>query len=139
MTKIVCDICGKEIPTIKFIDFNKEIKNINFCISSLGKMWDICDECQTDFNRWVTIRRKKDKKECPHEAENDNKTMTYGDIYWEFCRKFTNAEVEDYRPASEMYMPQLAKDIPNAIIMWLKDGSKIIYISEREKDDHNKV
>jgi len=56
--------------------------------------------------------------------------MTYGDIYNEFCKKFSNAEVEDYRPAVEMYIPQLVRGIPNAIIVWLKDGSKIIYIAK---------
>lgn len=58
--------------------------------------------------------------------------MTYEDIYDEFCKKFLNAEVEDYRPAVEIHIPQLARGIPNAIIVWLKDGSKIIYIAESE-------
>ena len=57
---------------------------------------------------------------------------TYGGIYKEFCAKFHNAEVEDYRPAAELYIPQLTVGIPNAIIVWLKDGSKVIYIAESE-------
>ena len=57
--------------------------------------------------------------------------MTYGDIYNDFCKKFPNAEVDDYRPAVEIHIPQLSRDIPNAIIVWLKDGSKVIYISEK--------
>lgn len=57
---------------------------------------------------------------------------TYGDIYNEFCEKFPNAEVEDYRPAVEMHVPQLRNGIPCAIIVWLKDGSKIIYISKED-------
>lgn len=59
--------------------------------------------------------------------------MTYGDIYEEFCKKFPNAKTEDYRPADEIHIPQLARGIPNAIIVWLKDGSKIIYIAESEE------
>lgn len=55
--------------------------------------------------------------------------MTYNDIYNEFCKKFPNAEIEDYRPAAQMYLPQLQQGISNAIIVWLKDGSKVIYIS----------
>ncbi len=55
---------------------------------------------------------------------------TYGDIYNEFRNKFPLAEVMDYRPAVKMHIPQLSKDIPNAIIVWLKDGSEIIYIAE---------
>lgn len=57
---------------------------------------------------------------------------TYGDIYNEFCDKFPFAGVEDYRPAVEMFVPQLLKGIPNAIIVWLKDGTKVIYIAESE-------
>lgn len=58
---------------------------------------------------------------------------TYGDIYNEFCEKFPNAEVEDYRPADPMFVPQLMRGIQNAIVVWLKDRSRIIYISESEE------
>lgn len=58
---------------------------------------------------------------------------TYNDIYDEFCKKFPNAEVLDYRPAVEMYIPQLKESIPNAIVIWLNDGSTIIYIAESEE------
>ena len=58
--------------------------------------------------------------------------MTYREIYEEFCEKFPNAEVEDYRPANTMFIPQLLRDIPNGIIVWLKDKSKVIYIVESE-------
>ena len=61
--------------------------------------------------------------------------MTYGDIYNEFCKKFPNVEVEDYRPAVELYIPQLSRGIPNAIIVWLKDESIVIYIAERKEED----
>ncbi len=57
--------------------------------------------------------------------------MTYSDIYEEFCKKFPNAKVRDYRPAAKMYIPQLSRYIPNAIIVWLKDGSKVIYIARK--------
>ena len=56
--------------------------------------------------------------------------MTYEEIYEEFCNKFPNAEIEDYRPAVPMYIPQLMRDIPNAIIVWLEDGSEVIYIAD---------
>ena len=54
--------------------------------------------------------------------------MTYGDIYEQFCDKFPNAEVSDWRPADPMFIPQLLSPIPNAILVWLKDGSKMVYI-----------
>lgn len=58
--------------------------------------------------------------------------MTYGEIYEEFCKKFPNAKVEDYRPADPIFIPQLLGGIPNAIIVWLTDGSKVVYIAESE-------
>lgn len=58
---------------------------------------------------------------------------TYDDIYDEFCEKFPLAEVQDYRPAVKLHIPQLSEGIPNAIIVWLKDGSQIIYIAESDE------
>lgn len=58
MTKTVCDICGKEIPAKKFED---NIERLNFCISSYGKIWDICTECRAGLNKWITIRRAESK------------------------------------------------------------------------------
>ena len=58
MTKTVCDICGKEMPNAKFAD---TIENLNFCISSNGKKWDICTECRVSLNSWMTIRRAKNE------------------------------------------------------------------------------
>jgi hypothetical protein len=58
---------------------------------------------------------------------------TYGDIYNEFCEKFPNARVLDYRPAVDMYIPELkTRGIPYAIIVWLEDGSEVIYKSKEE-------
>ena len=72
---------------------------------------------------------------CPFYKEERVHEMTYGDIYDEFCKKFQNAEVSDYRPAYPQYLPKLVKPIPYAIVVWLKDGSKVIYIAEEVKDD----
>ena len=59
--------------------------------------------------------------------------MTYEEIYEEFCNKFPNAEIKDYRPADPMFVPQLMRGIPNAMIGWFKDGSKVVYIAEVEE------
>lgn len=50
--------------------------------------------------------------------------MTYGEIYEEF-RKKCDCDVMDYRPCCEMYD---VPNIPNAIVVWLKDKGTIIYI-----------
>ena len=59
MTKTVCDICGKEMPTIKA----DTIENHEFCISSYGEIWNICTECRESLNRWITIRSRKRTKD----------------------------------------------------------------------------
>lgn len=61
MTKTICDICGKVIPTQPMP--KEHINYLNFCISSYGKMWDICPECREDFNRWMVIRKSEAIKE----------------------------------------------------------------------------
>ena len=60
MIKTVCDICGKEMPTKKYVD---RIDNYNFCISSYGKIWDICTECRDSLEKWMTIRKAESEEE----------------------------------------------------------------------------
>ena len=60
--------------------------------------------------------------------------MTYEDIYNEFCKKFPKAKVEDYRPAFPFYVSELSQPIPYAIVLWLKDRSKIIYKTKGEEE-----
>lgn len=48
----MCDICGKEIPPIKILKPDEDPKK--FSISTCGRRWDLCDECQTDLNIWLT-------------------------------------------------------------------------------------
>ena len=81
-----------------------------------------------DVEAWMPL-----PKHYKPQQENGGRIMTYGDIYNEFCKKFPNVEVEDYRPAAEIHILQLSRAIPNAIIVWLKDGSKVIYIAESEE------
>ena len=59
MTKTVCDICGKEISTGKNVD---TIEDLNFRISSYGKMWDICTECRESLNKWMAARRAESEE-----------------------------------------------------------------------------
>ena len=62
--------------------------------------------------------------------------MTYGEIIDEFREKFPNMAVNDIRPATEFYVPELkgCKAISNAIIVWLNDHSRIIYIRGKKGD-----
>lgn len=70
MTKTICDICGKEMPTTKLGD--RPYANQKFCISSCGKAWDVCGECRESFYRWTTIRRQGcDVKECSYKTESE--------------------------------------------------------------------
>lgn len=60
MTKTVCDICGREMPTAKFV---ANIEDLNFCISSQGRIWDICTDCRESLNGWMSIRRPNTESE----------------------------------------------------------------------------
>lgn len=64
--------------------------------------------------------------------------MTYGEIYNKALCKLclTRKEVADYRPASKLFIPELERDITNAIIIWLKDGGKLIYIEPHESEEN---
>ena len=61
MTKTICDICGKDMP-VNII--GEPIKNLNFCISSYGKIWDICNKCRNELNEWIKEHKaeREDKK-----------------------------------------------------------------------------
>ena len=76
---------------------------------------------------------------CPFYKEERISKMTYGDIYGDiyeqFCKKFPNAKVSDYSPAYPQFLPNLVQPIPYAIVVWLKDGTKVVYMAESEDDN----
>lgn len=76
-------------------------------------------ECEIDTS-------EHDKK-IMAEAKKDYSaiSVTYGDIISEFIQKFPNVDYEDIRPCWECYG---VPTISNAIVVWLKDGSKLIYV-----------
>ena len=55
MTITTCDICGKEMPTMS--------KGDNFNISSRGRVWDICDNCRQELNKWLESKKPKGETE----------------------------------------------------------------------------
>lgn len=59
MTKTICDICGKEIPSEMYAS---SIKDYKFCISSYGKVWDVCTECRNELNEWTKKRKAESEK-----------------------------------------------------------------------------
>lgn len=71
----------------------------------------------------VPVRSDKDKS-------IDRK---YSDIYRQaLCElHLTGNDVEDYRPADPLFIPELKQPIPGAIILWLKSGEKIIYFDNK--------
>lgn len=54
MTKVSCDICGKDMPLEQN---SRATKDYNFCILSYGKMWDVCTECRDKLNEWMKKRK----------------------------------------------------------------------------------
>lgn len=59
MIRTTCDICGKQMPTELY---PADIEDRHFCISSLGKPWDICDECQIEIENLFKKRNTKEAK-----------------------------------------------------------------------------
>lgn len=81
-------------------------EDLNFYVDPLGHIAELKE----------MIKRDKENK------------MTYGDIFQEFLTetRIDRQNIEDYRPCCEMF------DVPNvsnAIVVWLRNGAKIIYIS----------
>lgn len=60
MTKTYCDICGKELLT----SMPHSIEGSSFCISSFGRIWDICNDCKNELNEFINKHKE--------EKENDN-------------------------------------------------------------------
>lgn len=58
MTKTICDICGKDMPSDLNLGFAKDHK---FCISSYGEILDICTECRDEL--FKCIKKRKENKE----------------------------------------------------------------------------
>lgn len=61
--------------------------------------------------------------------------MTYGELYDKAIKTLNLDEsiVNDYRPASQLFVDQIMCQIPNAIIIWLNTGEKIIFIDKNEE------
>lgn len=55
MTKTICDICGNDMPLEIYSSSTKDYK---FCISSYGKVWDICINCRNELNEWMKKKTK---------------------------------------------------------------------------------
>ena len=59
---------------------------------------------------------------------------TYEDIFDDFISKITDEEklkVDDYRPSDILYLED--RDLSSGIIVWLKDGSKFLYVPPKEE------
>ena len=61
--------------------------------------------------------------------ETANKT--WEEIFKEFKESVGNIEVSDYRPCGP---PYCGVYIPYSIIVWLKDGSTIIYMPKHKEE-----
>ena len=67
-------------------------------------------------------------------AQNIMEKRTYEDVFDDFISKITNEEklkVDDYRPADILYIEDV--DWSSGIIVWLKDGSKFLYVPPKEE------
>lgn len=60
--------------------------------------------------------------------------MTYEELYKKALRRLRikDSDVQDYRPVCKLYIPEITKTMPNAIIIWFKTGEKIIFIDKKK-------
>ena len=79
MTKVICDICGKDIVSDKYLI---TIKNCAPDLSSYGFMLDMCEECRKAFDDWVMHRKigHKASDEPNKSQERDDESC---DEIWE--------------------------------------------------------
>ena len=56
MTKTICDICKREIPTSIY---SSQISEVQFSIKYNGRYLDVCDKCKKDFSEWMNKRAKE--------------------------------------------------------------------------------
>ncbi len=53
MTKVMCDICGKEMD----LNAYSEARKIGACITIYGTPLDMCKECRKTLNDWIMKRK----------------------------------------------------------------------------------
>ena len=88
-------------------------EDLNFYVDPLGHIAELKE----------MIKRDKENK------------MTYGDIFQEFLTetRIDRQNIEDYQPCCEMFD---VPNISNAIVVWLRNGAKIIYVSKGNSYGH---
>lgn len=78
MTKTICDICGNDMPLEKY---SRSTKDYNFCISSNGKIWDICTECRNELGEWMKKRKTESE---PQTGSNECMFSDYPDMPYQY-------------------------------------------------------
>ena len=60
---------------------------------------------------------------------------TYQEIFENALRKLnlSKKDVKDYRPASEIHIPEIKGGIEGAVIIWTNDGREILYREQGAK------
>lgn len=81
------------------------------CLNHINGKDHICDYCIDDF------------------LYQDINVKTYGDLLDEFKEKYPSLadHIDDYRPCLTPYFEYY---IPGAIVVYLKNGGQVLYISE---------
>ena len=66
---------------------------------------------------------------CPDFEEG----LNYINIYKEAYSHIYNCWIKDWRPADKLYTG-LSENIPNAVLLYLDNGDRVIYIKEERED-----
>ena len=59
MIKTYCDVCGKDMSSEMGKASDAQITELNFCISSYGRIWDICNDCRGSLLKWIDTQEKE--------------------------------------------------------------------------------
>ena len=75
------------------------------------------------------------KEEKRDNNDREDTAVTWGDLYRQFKKEYPKADVIDFRPFVEGYLP---RNRPG-IIVWLKNGDVLVYIPKRKERKKRKV
>ncbi len=70
------------------------------------------------------------KEEKRDNNDRGDTAVTWGDLYRQFKKEYPKADVIDFRPFVEGYLP---RNRPG-IIVWLKNGDVLVYIPKAQRE-----
>lgn len=124
---------------------DKPIRLVNYedikkCIDYALKFGYSLQDFREEVDTWedlplITLPQGIDIDKASEEEKRDNNdrggtAVTWGDLYGQFKKEYPKADVIDFRPFVEGYLP---RNRPG-IIVWLKNGDVLVYIPKAQRE-----